>query len=97
MGSLILVLVGVPGLIATAFAVAIYSKRVDATDHYKALILSLGYAITWLLAILGAMLGSKTALTTGRITFAVVSSLLIGVPLYLAARIVSWMRKRRKQ
>lgn len=97
MGSLILVLVGVPGLILTAFAVAIYGKRADATDHYKALILSMGYTITWLVAILGAILGSKTAPTAERIAFTIIASLLIGLPVYPAARFLFWLLKRRKR
>src|SRR5512141_690818 len=96
MGTLILALVGAPGLLLTAFVVAIYSKRADATDHYKALILSIGYTVSWQVAILGAFLGSKTALTMERLAFAVIASLLIGLPLYPGVRLVFWMLKRRK-
>jgi hypothetical protein len=97
MASLILALVGIPGLIITAFAVAIYSRRTDATDHYKALILSIGYTVSWLVAILGAFLGSGTGLTTGRIAFAVLASLLIGLPLYPAVRLWFWVLNSRKR
>ncbi len=97
MGTIILALVGIPGLLLTAFLVAIYSNRADATNHYKALSLSIGYTVTWLVAILGAFLGSKTALTAERIAFAVIASLLIGLPLYPAVRLVFWLLKRRKR
>ncbi len=97
MGTPILVHVGITGLLFTALAVAIYGKRADATNNYRALILSTGYTVTWLVAILGSFLGSKTGLTTERIAFAIVASLFIGLPLYLAARLVFWMLKRHKR
>ncbi len=97
MSILYFALAAAAGFGLTAVSLGYYRKQGSITDNQEALILSIGFTITWLAAFFAPFLASKSrGPANSTIIFGIVLSVSTGLMTYLAARLMLWIKRRRK-
>ena len=97
MGTLYFVLAAATGFALTAISLAYFRKRRTPTHNQEAFILSIGFALTFLAAILLPFLATTAHFPqSSTIVFALVLSVGVGVMTYLGTRFLLWVRNRQK-